>query len=57
MYGSETRMLWSRDKKRIGTSQMRVLRSVLAVTLRGQMRSEDLQERLETENIVVEIRQ
>jgi hypothetical protein len=50
-YGSETRVLSSQGKKRIGTSQMRFLQSVLGVTLRGKMRSGDIQERLETDSI------
>jgi hypothetical protein len=55
MCGSETRMLRNGDKEIIKISQMRFLGSLLGVTLRNKMRSEDMQECLETENRVQSI--
>jgi hypothetical protein len=42
----------SQDRKRIGTSQMTFLWSMLGVTLRDKVKSENVRERLETEHIV-----
>jgi hypothetical protein len=50
MYGSETWVLRSQDRKQIQASKMRFLRLALGVALRDSMRSKDTQEHLETEN-------
>jgi hypothetical protein len=56
-YGSETWVLRVADKRRIETSEMRFLRSVLGVSLRDKIRSEDERKQLNTERIVEEIQE
>jgi hypothetical protein len=48
-YGSEMWVLRAKDKRRIETSEMRFLRSVLGVSLRDKIRSEDVRKQLNTE--------
>jgi hypothetical protein len=57
MDGSETWVLRSQDCKRIETSQMKFLRAVAGVTLRDRIRSEDVRKRLQTRNVVEDIKQ
>jgi hypothetical protein len=57
MDGSETWILRSQDCRRIETSQMRFLRAVAGVTLRDRISSEDVRKRLQTENVVEDIKQ
>jgi hypothetical protein len=52
-----TWILWSQDCRRIETSQMRFLRAVAGVTLRARIRSEDVRKRLQTGNVVEDIKQ
>jgi hypothetical protein len=56
-YGSETWVLGAENKRRIETSEMRFLRSVLGVSLRDKMRSEDVRKQLNTERMVEEIQE
>jgi hypothetical protein len=44
MYDSERKVLRSQDKKRAGTSQTRLMRSMLGVAQKAKMRSEDVKE-------------
>jgi hypothetical protein len=57
MHGSEPWILRSQDRKRIETSQMRFLKAVAGVTLRDRIRSEDVRKRLQTWNVVEDIKQ
>jgi hypothetical protein len=43
------------DKKEMGASQTRLLKSMLGVTLREKVRREDIKQHVETENIVSEL--
>jgi hypothetical protein len=52
MHGSETIMSSNGDKEKTKISQMMFLGSLLGVTLRNKTRSEDIQECLETRNVV-----
>jgi hypothetical protein len=56
-YGSETWVLRAEDKRRIETSEMRFLRSVLGVSPRDKIRSEDARKQLNTERMVEEIQE
>jgi hypothetical protein len=56
-YGSEIWVLRAEDKRRIETSEMRFLRSVLVVSLRDKIRSENLRKQLNTERMVEEIQE
>jgi hypothetical protein len=56
-YGSETRKLRAEDKGRTEISEMRFVRSVLGVSLRDKMRSEDVRKQLNTEQMVEEIQE
>jgi hypothetical protein len=56
MYGSETWILRSQDGRRIETSQMRFLRAVAGVTLRDRIRSEYVRKKLQTGNVVEDIK-
>jgi hypothetical protein len=53
-YGSETWVLREEDKRRIETSEMRFLRSVLGVSQRDKIRSENVRKQLNTERMVEE---
>jgi hypothetical protein len=55
MYGSETWILRSQDCRKIKTSQMRFLRA--GVTLRDRISSEDIRKRLQTGNVLEDIKQ
>jgi methyl coenzyme M reductase subunit D len=57
LYGNETWILRSQDCRRIGTSQMRFLRAIAGVTLRDRIRNEDVRKRLQTGNVVEDIKQ
>jgi hypothetical protein len=57
MYGSETWIWRSQNCRRIETSQMRFLRAAAGVTLRDRIRSEDVRKRLQTRNVVEDIKQ
>jgi hypothetical protein len=54
-YGSETWVLSAEDKRRIETPEMRFLRSVLDVSLRDKIRSENVRKQQNTERMVEEI--
>jgi hypothetical protein len=59
-YGSETwvlRVLRAADKRRIETSKIKFLRSVLGVSLRDKITSEDERKQLNTERMVEEIQE
>jgi hypothetical protein len=56
-YGSETWVLRTEDKRRIETSDMKFLRSVLGVSLRYKIRSENVRKQLNTERMVEEIQE
>jgi hypothetical protein len=57
MYGSETWILKrSQNRRRTETSQMKFLRAVAEVTLRDRIRSEDAMKRLQTGNVVEDIK-
>jgi hypothetical protein len=55
--GSETWVLRAEDKRRIETSQMRFLRSVLGVSRRDKVRIENARKQLNTERMVEEIQE
>lgn len=54
-YGSETWVMREEDKRRIETSEMRFLRSMLGVTRRDKLKSEDIRKQLKCERMVEEI--
>jgi hypothetical protein len=56
-YGSETWVLRAEDKRRIETSEMRFLRSVLGVSLRYKIRCKNVRKQLNTERMVEEIQE
>jgi hypothetical protein len=56
-YGSETWVLRAEDKRRIETSEIRFLRSVLGVSLRDKIRSENVRKQLNSERMVEEIQE
>jgi hypothetical protein len=56
MCGSETLILKSQDCRRIQASHMRYLRAVAGVTFRNRIRSEDVRKRLQTGNVVEDIK-
>jgi hypothetical protein len=56
-YGSETWGLRAEGKRRIETSEIRFLRSVLGVSLRDTIRSEDARKQVNTERMVEEIQE
>jgi hypothetical protein len=55
--GSETWVIRAEDKRRIETSEMGFLRSVLGVSLRDKIRSENARKQLNTERMVEEIQE
>jgi hypothetical protein len=55
--GSETWVLRTEGKMRIETSKMRFLRSVLGVSLRDKIRSENVRKQLNIERMVEEIQE
>jgi hypothetical protein len=57
MYGSETWILRPQDCRRIETSQMKFLRAVERDILRDKIRSEYVSKRLQTGNVVEDIKQ
>jgi hypothetical protein len=56
-YGSETWILRAEDKRRIETPEIKFLRSMLGVSLRHKIRSEDARKQLNTERMVEEIQE
>jgi hypothetical protein len=54
--GSETWVLTAKDRRRLEAAQMRFLRSVCGVTLRGKIKSETIRTQLREDNTVAEIR-
>jgi hypothetical protein len=57
MYGSETWILRPQGGRRIEIYQMRFRRAVAGVTLRDRIKSEDVRKRLQTGNVVEDVKQ
>jgi hypothetical protein len=55
LYGSECWTLLQREKSRINSSQMRVLRSLSGVTLRDRIKSKKIRKHWKVEEIIDDI--
>jgi hypothetical protein len=54
-YGSETWVLGAQNNQRIETFQMTFLRSILGITVKNKIRSEEIRKRLQVGNLVADI--